>query len=1066
MAKKKMYRLRAMLRATSLLITFGLLLQEVQAQSAKSVMGTVTDETNSPLPGVTIMVKGSTRGVMTDPDGSYSISVSVGGALVFSYLGMKTQEITVDERSEYNVQLKPQENEFEEVVVVAFATQKKESVISAITTVSPKELKVPSSNLTTALAGRMSGLIAYQQSGEPGNDNAQFFIRGVTTFGYKKDPLILIDNIELTSDDLARLNVDDIAQFSIMKDATATALYGARGANGVIIVTTKEGQAGKPKISVRYEHSISQPTQMVSVADPITYMRLNNEAVNTRRNPLNTSADAGYTVFSQSKIDNTIAGTNPYMYPAVDWYKELFNDYASTDRANLNLSGGSEKVRYYIAASFTKDNGVLKNEKLNNYNTNIDLRKYTVRSNTNIDLTNSTEVIIRVSGSFDDYVGPLNGGDQLFNKVIRTSPVLYPKSYPAVGSYAGSTHVLFGNTDVGNYLNPYADMVKGYKEYNRTTVVAQAEVKQKFDFLTEGMEARLMLSTTRYSYNDVLRYNVPFHYQAASYDPATDTYVLLPLNTDGQEYLGYYPGSKDMNTTNYIEGAMSYNRVFDDKHAVSAMLVYIQQENKTANAESLQLSLPRRNQGVSGRFTYAYDSRYFTEFNFGYNGSERFSINERYGFFPSMGLGYILSNESFWEPLLPVVDLLKLKFTYGLVGNDAIGDSRDRFYYLSEVNMDDGNRGQVFGAEYGNRLNGISNSRYPNPHITWETSRKSNLGLELGLFNKTLELQADLFYEYRSNIYMSRSYIPSSMGLSAGVSANVGEASSRGVDLSLTYSLAAGQNYWVKSMGNFTYAVGRYEVYEELDYAGLGEPWRTRVGQPINWNYGYIAERLFIDDYDIINSPTQTFGSYQAGDIKYRDINRDGVINFSDMVFIGYPNQPEITYGFGVSGGYKDFDLSLFFQGNARVTFFLDPNKITPFVDISADDKRNMGMDENKTAVNNLLSVIAEDHWSESNRNLYAFWPRLAPRTVSNNAQTSTWWMHDGSFMRLKTVELGYTLPAKLAKKLHMQSLRLYVTGNNLLTFSSFKLWDPEMGSNGLGYPIQRVYNIGINVNL
>jgi TonB-linked SusC/RagA family outer membrane protein len=1055
-----MYKMVVLAVAALLLCAQGL-----QAQGTKAVGGVVTDEEGNPLPGVTIVVKGSTKGVITDPDGKFSVNVAVGNVLVFSYLGMGTQEVKVDARNEYAVQLKSQENEFDEVVVVAFATQKKESVISAITTVSPKELKVPSSNLTTALAGRMSGLIAFQQSGEPGKDNAQFFIRGVTTFGYKKDPLILIDNIELTSDDLARLNVDDIAQFSIMKDATATALYGARGANGVIIVTTKEGQAGKPKISVRYEHSFSQPTQMVGIADPITYMQLNNEAVNTRRNPLNTSADVGYTVFSQSKIDNTIAGTNPYMYPAVNWYKELFNDFASTDRANLNLSGGSEKVRYYIAASYSRDNGVLKNEPINNYNTNIDLNKYSVRSNTNIDLTSSTEIIVRVNGSFDDYVGPLNGGDQLFNKVIRTSPVLYPKSYPAVGAYAGSTHVLFGNTDAGNYLNPYADMVKGYKEYNRTTVVAQAEAKQKLNFITEGLEARFMISTTRYSYNEVLRYNVPYHYQATSYDPATDSYFLMPLNTDGEEFLSYYPGAKDMNTTNYIEGAMSYNRTFDEKHAVSAMLVYIQQENKTANAESLQLSLPRRNQGVSGRFTYAYDSRYFTEFNFGYNGSERFSENERYGFFPSVGVGYIISNESFWEPLTETVDLFKLKLTHGLVGNDAIGDDKDRFYYLSEVNTNDEGRRQYFGAEYGYSLNGISNSRYPNPYITWETSTKSNLGLELGMFDSRLELQADLFYEYRTNIYQNRAYIPSSMGLSAGVSANVGEASSRGVDLSLNYSLASGKDFWLKSMGNFTYAVGKYEVYEEPDYAGLGEPWRTRIGQAINYNYGYIAERLFIDEYDILNSPTQTFGLYQAGDVKYRDINRDGRINESDQVFLGYPNQPEITYGFGVSGGFMNFDLSVFFQGNSRVTFFLEPHKIAPFVDISSDDKYHMGMDENKTAVNNLLAVIANDHWSESNRDLYAFWPRLSPNVVNNNSQKSTWWMHDASFMRLKTVELGYTLPDKLAKRLSMQSLRIYVTGNNLLTFSSFKLWDPEMGSNGLGYPIQRVYNMGININ-
>ncbi|KAA6301226.1 MAG: TonB-dependent receptor SusC [Candidatus Ordinivivax streblomastigis] len=1056
-----MYKL---LKITFILTALVCCLQGMYAQNARTVTGRVIDEDNEALPGVSIVVKHSTRGVTTDLDGTFSISVSPDDVLIFSYLGMETQEIKANAGKEYVVQLKAKANEFDEVTVVAFARQKKESVISAITTISPKDLKIPTSNLTNALAGRMAGLIAFQQSGEPGNDNAQFFIRGVTTFGYKKDPLILIDNIELTSTDLARMNVDDIAQFSIMKDATATALYGARGANGVIIVTTKQGQAGKPKISARIEHSMSRPTRMVGLADPITYMMMNNEAVDTRRNPLNPSQDANYVTYSQDKINNTIAGTNPYVYPAVNWYDELFNPSTSTERANVSLSGGSEKVRYYIAASWTKDNGVLKNERLNNYNTNINLQRYSVRSNTNIDLTKTTEVAIRISGSFDDYVGPLNGGDQLFNKVMRTSPVLYPKSYPAVGEYAKSTHVLFGNTAAGNYLNPYADMVKGYKESNNTNVSAQAELKQKFDFFTKGLEARVMINTTRSAYNDVLRYNIPFHYQAGSYDKATDTYTLIPLNTDGEEFLRYYPGSKDMNTTNYVEAAVSYNRTFD-KHAVSGMLVYMRQERKVANAGTLQLSLPRRNQGVSGRFTYAFDSKYFTELNFGYNGSERFSSGERYGFFPSAGLGYIISNEDFWEPLIPTINKLKFKMTYGLVGNDAIGSSDDRFYYLSEVNMDDSGRGQSFGSEYGNYKNGISNTRYPNPYITWEKSQKSNFGIELGMFNSALDVQADVFYEYRTDIYQGRAYIPSSMGLSAGVSANIGEASSRGIDISGSYSFISGKNYWVKSMANFTYAVGKYEVYEEPDYAGFGEPWRSRVGQPINYNYGYIAERLFIDENDISNAPVQTFGVYQAGDIKYKDINKDGKITSEDQVFLGYPNQPEITYGFGVSGGFKNFDISLFFQGNARVTFFLQPNKIAPFVDLSKQEKSDMGMDENKTAVNNLLSVIAEDHWSENNRDLYAFWPRLSPTIIHNNTQPSTWWMHDGSFIRLKTVELGYSLPEKVAKRFNLSSLRLYVTGNNLLTFSKFKLWDPEMGTNGLGYPIQQVYNVGLNIN-
>jgi len=1021
----------------------------------REVKGIVTGDDNEPMAGATIKIKNSQGGAIADIDGKFTMRVKTGDILEISFLGMKKQEIKVDSNDFYSIKLFPEANEFDEVTVVAFAKQKKESVISAISTVNPQELKVPSSNLTTALAGRMSGLIAFQTTGEPGKDNAQFFVRGATTFGYKKDPLILIDNIELSTDDLARLNVDDIAQFSIMKDATATALYGARGANGVILVTTKQGVAGKPKVSVRVEQSVSTPRKKVELTDPITFMRLNNEAVNSRRDPNNPAASANYTVYSQEKIENTIAGTNPYCYPAVNWYDELFNNYALSTRVNANLSGGGSAVRYYVAASYTKDGGVIKNDKLNNYNSNINWQRYSVRSNINMDLSKTTEFSIRVNGNFDDYTGPLDSGEGLYKKVMKTSPVMYPKSYPATGEYVNATHVLFGNADKGAYINPYADMVRGYKESNNLLVAAQAELKQKFDFVTKGLDARILVSTTRSSYSDLTRAINPYYYQA-DYDKETNSYTLTNI-VEGEEYLSYNQGSRNINTTNYVEAAISYNRTFG-VHATSGMLVYTRREEKRSSEDTLQKSLPRRNQGLAGRFTYAYDSRYFAEFNFGYNGSERFAAHERYGFFPSFGLGYIISNESFWEPLLNTMDKLKFKMTYGLVGNDAIGSSDDRFYYLSEVNPNDGGRGQYFGTNYGNQMNGVSISRYPNTNITWEKSKKGNFGIELGMFNSALEVQADFFYERRTQIYQNRAYIPSTMGLSAGVSANIGEASSRGVDLSVNYSYIANKDFWIKGMGNFTLAKGRYEVYEEPDYASYGQGYRSRIGQPINFNYGYIAERLFIDENDVANSPSQTSfnGGAMPGDIKYKDLNNDGKITSEDQIFLGYPNQPEITYGFGFSTGYKGFDLSMFFQGNARVSFFIDPRNTSPFVNYDAGGK---------TGVQQCLDVIAKDHWSEDNRNIYAFWPRLSPTLVENNMQTSTWWMHDGSFIRLKTVELGYTFSQKALKKIGVQSLRLYLTGSNLLTFSKFKLWDAEMGNNGLGYPIQRVYNLGININ-
>ena len=886
----------------------------------REVKGIVTGDDNEPMAGATIKIKNSQGGAIADIDGKFTIRVKTGDILEISFLGMKKQEIKVDSNDFYSIKLFPEANEFDEVTVVAFAKQKKESVISAISTVNPQELKVPSSNLTTALAGRMSGLIAFQTTGEPGKDNAQFFVRGATTFGYKKDPLILIDNIELSTDDLARLNVDDIAQFSIMKDATATALYGARGANGVILVTTKQGVAGKPKVSVRVEQSVSTPRKKVELTDPITFMRLNNEAVNSRRDPNNPAASANYTVYSQEKIENTIAGTNPYCYPAVNWYDELFNNYALSTRVNANLSGGGSAVRYYVAASYTKDGGVIKNDKLNNYNSNINWQRYSVRSNINMDLSKTTEFSIRVNGNFDDYTGPLDSGEGLYKKVMKTSPVMYPKSYPATGEYVNATHVLFGNADKGAYINPYADMVRGYKESNNLLVAAQAELKQKFDFVTKGLDARILVSTTRSSYSDLTRAINPYYYQA-DYDKETNSYTLTNI-VEGEEYLSYNQGSRNINTTNYVEAAISYNRTFG-VHATSGMLVYTRREEKRSSEDTLQKSLPRRNQGLAGRFTYAYDSRYFAEFNFGYNGSERFAQNERYGFFPSIGGAWMLSNEAFWRPIEKVANKLKLKVTYGLVGNDAIGSDSDRFFYLSNMNMNSSGRGQVFGTNWGNYKDGISTVRYPNEFITWEVAKKLNIGFELGLFN-SLDVQFDYFREDRSKILMDRSFIPTTMGLEASVRANVGEAASHGVDLSVNYNHWFNNKIWLQGYGNFTYATSEFKVADEPDYAAAGLPWRSRVGYSLSQQWGYIAERLFVDEADIANSPVQSFGTYLPGDIKYKDINKDGKISDADLVPIGYPTTPEITYGFGLSMGFKNWDISCFFQGSARSSFFID----------------------------------------------------------------------------------------------------------------------------------------------
>ncbi|UYQ92498.1 TonB-dependent receptor [Chitinophaga horti] len=1008
----------------------------------KDVRGIVTDTSGSPLPGVTIAVKEKPSvGTTTDLNGKYVLDIPEGGtALIFSMIGYDKQEISLNGRDVINVQLAPASNQLDETVIVGFGKQKKKEVVGAMTTINPRELKVPSSNLTTALAGRMAGVIAYQRSGEPGADNADFFIRGVTTFGYKKDPLILIDGIELTTTDLARMQVDDIASFSILKDATSTALYGARGANGVILVTTKEGVEGKARVSVRVENSLSAPTENVELADPITYMKLGNEAVVTR-DPL------GKQLYSEAKIDNTIAGTNPLVYPATDWRRELFKTHTNNQRANLNISGGGKIARYYLAATMNQDNGVLKVDKRNNFNNNINLKTYALRSNVNINLTKSTEIGVRLYGTFDDYTGPLTSGTDMYNRVMYANPVLFPAYYPMDDAHTHTQHIMFGNFGTGNYINPYADMVKGYKEYTRSTIVAQFEAKQDFSFITEGLSVHALFNTTRTSFFDVARFYKPFWYQVQQYDKYADNYTLGIINpNDGTEYLEYDEGNKDIRATTYLQTTANYNRTFRDKHNFSAMLVFLMNNQITANAGSLQLSLPHRNIGLSGRYTYSYDNRYFVEFDFGYNGSERFHKDKRFGFFPSVGGAWIISNEKFLKPYQHILHNLKLRYTYGLVGNDAIGAPEDRFFYLSDVNMNDPGRSSAFGTDYTYSRPGINVNRYGNNNITWETATKTNWGLEIGL-NNNLNILLDVYTEYRRNILMTRASIPVTMGVvsSSDVKANIGEASGKGMDLSIDYSHNFSRHLWMQARANFTYSTSKFEVFEEPDY---DERYLSMIGQPLSQVRGYIAERLFADDKEVLNSPHQSFGEYMAGDIKYHDVNGDGIISTRDLVPIGYPTTPEIVYGFGFSVGYKSFDLSAFFQGLARESFWINPTTTAPFVNDRA-----------------LLKAYADDHWSEDNRNLYAIWPRLSNRNINNNQVSSTWFMRNGAFLRLKTAELGYTLPQATTRRIKIEKARFYASGINLFALSRFKLWDVEMGGNGLGYPVQRVINFGTQIS-
>jgi TonB-linked SusC/RagA family outer membrane protein len=1056
-----------------------------QTPTKKTITGKVIDTLGLGLPGVTIVaVSRVNAGTQTDANGKFVLDVLPGEQLRIAYVGYKEQRITVGGSNVINITLR-EENNLDEVVITALGQrQRKEALVGSVTTVKVENLKTPASNLTNALSGQIAGVIGYQRSGQPGQDNSQFFIRGVTTFGYKQDPLILIDNIELTTSDLARLQVDDIESFSILKDASATALYGARGANGVILVSTKTGKEGKAKISFRLENSSSQATQNLELSDPITYMHLFNEASIGR---------GGNPMFTPNQISNTQAtlnkspGYNEYVYPAVDWLDLMFKDRTNTQRANLSVSGGGGVARYYIAGSYNLDNGVLKQDERNNNENNIKFRNYQLRSNVNIDLGKTTELVVRLAGNFSEYNGPLatDGGfsTDLYNIAVHTSPVLFPAFFPADAANQNTQHILFGNkAGVGVnsilYNNPYAALLRGHKNSSESRMSAQFELNQKLDFVVDGLSFKSILSTNRYSYFDSQMAYSPFYYNVGSYDRASNQYTLSWLNSSvvngapniAQEYLSYSPGTPNISTFLYGQASVNYDKAFGNHNVSSTLIgtaqqtIYNNAKDPKTNTATLQYSLPYRNLGLAGRLTYAYKSKYFVETNFGYNGSERFSEDHRFGFFPTIGAGWIVSNEPFWKGFSSVINRLKLRGSYGLVGNDAIGSQR--FFYKSDVNLNGGGNYAQFGYNNGADRSGVYINSYENPNITWETSRQTNLALEMTAF-KNLSLIAEVYNNYRYDIYMIRKNVPSTLGLEAidpnsglpDIGANIGEARSRGIDLSLDYKMNINA-FSFAVRGNLTFAKNKYLNYEEPQWA---EQYRYVTGQPISRNFGYIAERLFVDDKEVLNSPTQIFSTGgkapRGGDIKYRDLNDDGRIDDADKAFIGFPQSPEVVYGFGFSSSFKNFDLSAFFTGQDRMTFFIQPTKVSPFV--PSDQQYIYGNTQ-------LLKDFASSHWSPENQDLYALYPRLAVNAVDleNNAQTSTWWMRNGRLLRLKSLELGYSLPKSVANKIKISSCRLYFNGLNLITWSPFKMWDPEQGGNGFAYPIQKVYNVGLNITL
>ncbi|RGE80746.1 MULTISPECIES: TonB-dependent receptor [Bacteroides] len=1021
-----------------------------QQQNKRKISGRVTDIKGEPLIGVNVTVDGDANGSITNMDGLYEIFVTKKSVVLkFTYIGFKTSEIRTNASTNiYDVTLEEQVNELEETVIVGYGTQRKISNIGAQSSMKMEDIKTPSASLTTTLAGRLAGVVAVQRTGEPGKDAADIWIRGISTPN-TSSPLVLVDGVERSFNDI---DPEDIESLTTLKDASATAVYGVRGANGVILIKTKPGKVGKPTVSADYYESFTRFTKMVDLADGITYMNAANEAM---RN------DGIATKYTEDQIRNTIAGKDPYLYPNVDWLKEIFNDWGHNRRVNVNVRGGSEKVAYYASVSYFNETGMTVTDKnIDTYDSKMKYSRYNFTTNLNIDVTPTTKVEIGAQGYLGEGNYPAISSADLYNAAMSISPVEYPKMF-----FVNGEAFVPGTSTNNNFNNPYSQATRrGYDNLTKNQIYSNLRVTQDLDMLTKGLKL-----TTMYAF-DV--YNEIHVHQ----DRAESTYNFLdtsvPYDMNGQPILQrIYEGSNVLsykqetsgNKKTYLEASLNYDRTFNDDHRVSALFLFNQQSKLLYPKGTLEDAIPYRMMGIAGRATYSWKDRYFAEFNIGYNGAENFSPKHRFGTFPAFGVGWVVSNEKFWQPLSKAVSFLKIRYTDGKVGNSEVSDRR--FMYLDQM-KENGDYGYKFGP------NGTKWSGYETVNMAvdliWEESRKQDLGIDLKLFNDDLSIVFDLFKERRENILLKREHsIPSFLGYNTSAPyGNIGIIENKGFDGTIEYNKRINKDWVIALRGNVTFNKDKW-IQGELPEQKY--EWMNQYGHNINGVKGYVAEGLFtqaeIDDmarWESLSDANKAitpkpfasqFGTVKAGDIKYKDLNNDGQIDAYDQTYISRGDVPTTVYGFGFTIGWKDLSVGMMFQGVAGAERVLNGSSVNPF---------NGG-----GGSGNLYSNIG-DRWTEDNPDQNAFYPRLSygSETTSNinNFQKSTWWVRNMNFLRLKTLQISYNLPKPWVNKVHLKNAAVYVMGTNLFTLSRFKLWDPELNTdNGASYPNTTSYSVGIN---
>lgn len=1035
--KEKITSKQPKLKGLGMLLTFVFLLLGQTVFAQKEVKGVVKDPTGETVIGASILEKGTTNGTITDFDGNFVLTVSDNAVLQISYIGFQTQEINVKGKTSFVVTLKEDSEVLDEVVVVGYGAQKKESVVGAISQVSSKELlKSPAGNVSQALAGKIAGVVTSQTSGAPGADDAQIYIRGRATFAGDAQPLILVDGVERQFSQIAP---DDIESISVLKDASATAVYGVRGANGVMLITTKRGKEQKPVVSITANWQIQSPTRNSKYLNSYESVKLLEEAYRNDGMPSQYSA-ADIEMYRRS-VAGELSGVEAMLYPNVDWYDEVLRSSAPAQRYNISIQGGTKRMRYYASGELYDQQGLYKNLSNDPYgnSSNIGYRRYAFRANMDFFLVKNLTFSINFGTRFEERRGPNTNESGNYSEVYyelnHTPGWLFPVSYTV--DDGGVEKILYGGTS--QYQNNIVARLTEGGFYRASNTINETNFIANYDlgWLTEGLSVKGMLS---FDYDS---------YYKRMFQASFATYELTDRN-NYQSLLGYNKFNRDTelaysgysNTTTYklyMEAQVNYARKFG-KHDVTAMLLYNQNDYR------FQAELAKRYQGLVGRVTYGYDDRYLAEFNAGYNGSENFMKGKRFGFFPSFSLGWRINNEAFMEGTRNWLDNLKIRASYGQVGNDIYKVNGAEQRFLFEQKWEQISNDYTFGTT---GQTGIWEARYPNYGVTWERAHKYNAGLEFSFKNGLLSGNIDYFYEKRNDILTEYLTRPQWVGV-AIAAGNLGKTKNQGMELELKHAYHIGNDFSY-SLG-FTFSHARNEILD-MDEPDLKTDYRKREGHPINQYFGLICDG-FVTQADLDNPdfPKSTYTeNVQVGDLKYRDMNKDGFIDDRDETFVGYSDIPENIYALNLGLNYKGWGFSIMFQGVNHVSRYYDAEAMYAFV--------NGG----KVKEHHLQRWNPE--LSEAENLANAKYPLLHyAGNGDHNQRSNSFFLKDGSFLRLKNIELSYNLPVKWIKHVGMTDCRLFMNANNLVTWDKLDgLVDPE--SNGSNrYPIMKSVNFGVNI--